>query len=251
MSTYGRSLLIAEAKMGEKGCSFNEVEFLFALEHCLLTVSNEVDWRWYSASTGFTVVSGQAEYVIPDGFTVEAVKNTQGHCLCDKSPSEACMPAPVVSTPRHDLDCNIPVALQTYPTSYTIIGNRLVFGEVPVFPVGTPTVTFKMEGSRRAVPIFFDDVTVATVTTRTWRNIDLPAEYQNAFNLCLLGTLLLDKDPGQASNYYALANDSLKNVRAAKGKHRPKAMFSRRSKVGCCDGGMTVGIIGLGLSDCC
>jgi hypothetical protein len=255
MGTYGNVLQLAEAKLGEKGCAFDQTEFLFALNHCMGIISNEVDWQWYNSTETITILDGVGTYKIPTGFTVEAIKNVNGICVADHSPAQACSPAPIITTPRYDVDCNVLVAVQVYPTSYTIQGNNIVFNQKFSLPAGTPSLTYTLVGSRAPGSSYYTDTTVGTTTTRTWLDVDLPPEYQAAFNLCVLGTLLIDKDPGQGSNYYALANDALKSARARKAKQRPKTMFSRKGTVGCCDI-PTVRMRGVELidsiySDCC
>jgi hypothetical protein len=238
MKTYGDVLQLAEAKLGEGGCAFDTQEFLFACEHCVGTVGDEVDPEFYNSTHSFTLLDSVGTYPIPAGFTVTGIKNLNGFCLTNTSPAPQCAPAPVMTATRFDLDCNVPVAHQTYPRTYHVTGSSVRFDQLPVLPVGTNPVTWTMEGYRGPTGPFYVDTTVGNVVTRTWQAIDLPFEYQTAFTMCVLGNLLLDKDPGQASNYFALANDSLKSARARKNKRTPKAMFSRKGTVDpCCSNG--------------
>jgi hypothetical protein len=238
LKTYGDVLQLTEAKLGEGGCAFDTQEFLFACEHCLSTVSDEVDPQFYNSIHSFTLVDGIGIYSIPSGFTVTGIKNLNGFCLTNTSPTPTCAPAPVLTATRYDVDCNIPVAQQAYPRTYHVTGSSVRFDQLPVLPVGTNPVTWSMEGYRAATGPFYVDTTAGNVITRTWQAIDLPVEYQTAFTLCVLGNLLLDKDPGQASNYFALANDSLKSARSRKAKRAPKAMFARKGNVDpCCSNG--------------
>jgi hypothetical protein len=222
MATYGDVKMLAEAKLGMNGCAFSEEELLFAMEHCLNTLAAQANPGFFNGSSTIPFVNGQNEYTIPANILPANVKTPAGGCLDSCNP-DPCSADPVLTTPR--IVNGVPQSV--FPTSYTISGNKIVFDQIPSI-VGTQT--FKITGTRLPSTTFYVDAGA----TRTWQTIDLPPELTSAFKLCVQATLMLDVDPGQAANYYGLANDALKDAKKMKINSKGTfALYSHNDSCGC------------------